>query len=275
MLRWCTNVDNVADGTVAGAIQFVKLMGIEALSVPWDAVPGFAEKGTLDLATVQAWKDEIVGAGIEWGPLVAWAPRDLPKGAEAEAHYAQLRQCFEVMAAVGTEMVVMFPPGQRDTPWDEVIAYYRPLVALADEFNIKLALHGHGRFMPSEVQKRLMADIPSPNNGLTLCSGNLFHGDGEKMYESTRELVEMGKVFYVHIRNVKKGEGEKEYWLDEGDIDIPRWIKVLADAGYSGYLREEHLPSDQYRTFQPGKNGVSDVGNAFAIGYLRHLTRTL
>jgi sugar phosphate isomerase/epimerase len=272
-LKWAVNVNNVGDGTIAGASQYCKVMGIEALSVDWDIVPGFKEKGYLEADAVVTMRDEIMANGIEWGPMVAWAPRDLPKGAAAAAHFANLQRTFAAMAAAGTEIAVMFPPGQRDTPWDEVIAYYRPLIAIADEFNIKVGLHGHGRFMPSKVQKQLMAEIPSKNNGLTLCSGNLFHGDGEAMYDSARELAEMGKVFYCHVRNVKKGEGEKEYWMDQGDVDVPRYIAALKAGGYTGYVRCEHLPTDQYRTFVPGKNGVSDIGNAYSLGFLRQYLR--
>lgn len=272
-MKWCADVGGVGGGSVASSINYVKTLGIEALSVGWANIPSFRENGYIDLETVKAMKDEIVAAGVEWGPMVAWAPRDLPTGAEADKHFANLRKNFEVMAAVGTETVVMFPPGKNDTPWDEVVAYYKPLIALADEFKIKVGLHGHGRFMPSKVQWQLMNDVPSPYNGLTLCSGNIFHGDGEGMYESSYEFAKAGKVFFAHVRNVKKGEGEKEYWLDQGDVDIPRWIASLRAGGYNGYIRSEHLPTDMYRSFKPGDNGVSDIGTAFSLGYLRHLIK--
>ncbi len=272
-MKWCADVGGVGNGTVAGAIKFVKTLGIEALSVGWAYVPSVREKGYLELEPVQAMKDEIEAAGVEWGPMVAWAPRDLPQGAEADEHFANLRKNFEVMAGVGTETVVMFPPGRPDTPWDEVVAYYTPLIALADEFGVRVGLHGHGRFMPSKVQWQLMNDVPSPNNGLTLCSGNIFHGDGEDMYDSTYELAKAGKVFFVHVRDVKEGEGEKEYWLDQGDVDLPRFIAALKAGGYNGYVRSEHLPTDMYRTFTPGENGVADIGTAFSVGYLRHLIK--
>ena len=272
-MKWCADVGGVGDGTVAGAIKYVKTLGIEALSVGWANIPSFRENGYIDYETVKAMKDEIVAAGVEWGPMVAWAPRDLPTGEEAEKHFANLRKNFEVMARVGTDTVVMFPPGKNDTPWDEVVAYYKPLIALADEFKIKVGLHGHGRFMPSKVQWQLMNDVPSPYNGLTLCSGNIFHGDGEGMYDSTYEFAKAGKVFFAHVRNVKKGEGEKEYWLDQGDVDLPRWIAALKAGGYDGYVRSEHLPTDTYRSFTPGGNGVSDIGTAFSLGYMRHLIK--
>lgn len=101
-MKWCADVGGVGDGTVAGAIKYVKTLGIEALSVGWANIPSFRENGYIDYETVKAMKDEIVAEGVEWGPMVAWAPRDLPTGEEAEKHFANLRKNFEVMARVGT-----------------------------------------------------------------------------------------------------------------------------------------------------------------------------
>ena len=75
----------------------------------------------------------------------------------------------------------------------------------------------------------------------------------------------------MHIRDVKTGMGEKEFWLDKGDIDIPRVVRVLQEIGYDGFLRSEHLPTDMYRTHVPTLSGVSDVGSAWSTGYLRAL----
>jgi sugar phosphate isomerase/epimerase len=273
MMKWAVELGNVADGTIEGTARYCKGLGIEAISVGWVKVPGFMEKGYLEADAVKAIRKQVEDAGLEFAPMVAWAPRDLPTGAEADKHFENLHRTFEAMAAAGVDTLIMFPPGKPDSTWDEVLAYYRPLMKIADEFSIRIALHGHGQFRPSKVVKKLMEDVPSPNNGLCLCCGNLWHGDHEAMYDSTRELVEMGKVFFVHVRNVKTGLNEKEFWLDEGDVDVPRYINVLKEAGYSGYVRSEHAPTDQYRTFVPYVAGVSDVGTAYAVGYLRHLTR--
>jgi len=66
------------------------------------------------------------------------------------------------------------------------------------------------------------------------------------------------------MRNVKTGQGEKEYWFDEGDIDMPKMIGALRKVGYRGSIRSEHLPTDHY-----GQPRESDVGTAWAQGYMR------
>jgi sugar phosphate isomerase/epimerase len=269
-MKWAVEMGNIGDGTVESTARYCNALGIEGISVGWTRVPGFEEKGYLEVEAVAAMRKQIEDMGVAFAPMVTWAPRDLPTGAEAESHFANLRRSFAAMAAAGVDTLIMFPPGRPDSPWDEIIAYYRELIKVAEEHNIRIALHNHGQFKPSEVLKRLMADVPSPMNGLCLCSGNTWHGDGEKMYDNMRELAD--KIFFVHVRNVKTGEGEKEYWLEQGDVDLPRFITVLKEVGYDGYVRSEHLPTDMYRTHVPTLSGVSDIGTAYAVGYLRAYT---
>ncbi|HHX66188.1 MAG TPA: TIM barrel protein [Chloroflexi bacterium] len=266
-MKWAVEVGNVGDGTPEGAARYCLKLGLEGVSLPWARVPGFEEKGYLEAEAIAPIRKKIEDMGVEFAPMVAWAPRDLPKGEEAGKHFANLRRSFEAMAAVGVDTLIMFPPGRPDSPWDEIVAYYRELIKIAEEFNIRIALHNHGQFKPVKVLKRLMEDVPSPLNGVCLCSGNSWHGDGEAMYDTMRELA--GKIFFVHVRNVKTGEGEKEYWLEQGDVDLPRFIKVLKEMGYDGYVRSEHLPTDMYRTHEPEVAGVSDIGTAYSVGYLR------
>jgi sugar phosphate isomerase/epimerase len=64
--------------------------------------------------------------------------------------------------------------------------------------------------------------------------------------------------------------GEKEFWFDEGDIDVPKLLGALKKAGYRGYWRSEHLPTDHYN--QPRS---SDVGTAWAQGYMRALQQLM
>jgi mannonate dehydratase len=120
--------------------------------------------------------------------------------------------------------------------------------------------------------KRLLEGAPSPYNGICYCTGNVWHVEGEGMYDVIRRLGE--KIFFVHIRNVKTGQGEKEYWFDKGDVDMLKVIQALKDINYRGDVRSEHLPTDLYRN-APQPPGISDIGTAFAVGYMRALLKTI
>jgi mannonate dehydratase len=137
---------------------------------------------------------------------------------------------------------------------------------LAEQSKIRIASHTLGVLSTYEGLTRLMRDAPSEYNGVCLCTGNVWHGEGENMYEATRKLGD--KIFFVHVRDVKTGMGEKEFWFHKGDVDIPRVIQVLKEIGYDGFVRSEHLPTDRYRDHVPTLSGVSDVSTAWSTGYL-------
>jgi mannonate dehydratase len=202
--------------------------------------------------------------------MVAWVPPAITAGdAEAEALFDDLRRSMEAMAAVGADTLMAFPPLRQKPSWEQLAGFYRKFVGLAEQCEIRSATHIGGVLNTYEALARLMEDAPSAYNGVCLCTGNLWHGDGEKLYDSTRKLGD--KIFFVHIRDVKTGMGEKEFWLDKGDIDIARVLRVLEEIGYDGFLRSEHLPTDRYGRHVPTLSGVSDIGSAWSTGYLRAL----
>jgi sugar phosphate isomerase/epimerase len=269
-MKLAIEVGNVGDGSVEGAIRYCKDLSFEGVSVPWSKVPGFEDKGYITAEPVKAIRAQIEDAGLEFAGMVAWVPATVTAGdAAGEAQIDNLRRSLDAMGAVGAEILVAFPPVRQETPWDQAVAFYRKFAAAAEKNGVRIATHTHGVLISEAILTRLMQDAPSPSNGICFCTGNIWHGDGEGMYDAARRLAP--KIFFVHIRNVRTGLGEKEFWLHEGDVDIPRFMQVLKEIGYDGFLRSEHLPTDQYRTYVPRMAGVSDVGSAWAAGYLRSL----
>jgi sugar phosphate isomerase/epimerase len=269
-VKLAVEVGNIGDGSVEATIRYCKGLSIEGIGVPWATVPGFGEKGYITAEPVKAIRAQIEDAGLEFAGMVGWVQPAVTNGdAEGEAMVDNLRRSLDAMGAVGSDTLVAFPPVRPETPWDQVVAFYRKFAAAAEQNGVRIATHTHGVLNNEAILTRLMNDAPSPSNGICFCTGNIWHGDGAGMYDVTRRLAD--KIFFVHIRNVKTGQGEKEYWLHEGDVDLPRFMQVLKDIGYDGFLRSEHLPTDQYRTFVPTMSGVSDVGAAWAAGYLRPL----
>ena len=153
-------------------------------------------------------------------------------------------------------------PLRKDVPWEQLVAFYRRLMKELEPNGIRFASHSGGLLVSYAMMSRLLKEVPSPNNGFCFCTGNVWHAEGERIYDIPPQLA--GRFFYVHMRNVKTGQGEKEYWFDEGDIDIPRMMGALRKVGYRGYIRSEHLPTDHY-----GQPRESDVGTAWAQGYMR------
>jgi mannonate dehydratase len=67
----------------------------------------------------------------------------------------------------------------------------------------------------------------------------------------------------VHFRNVRgKVPRYHEVFVDEGDVDMLRVIRILHDNGYDGVLIPDHTP--QMTCAAPWHAGM-----AFALGYMR------
>jgi mannonate dehydratase len=68
---------------------------------------------------------------------------------------------------------------------------------------------------------------------------------------------------YVHLRNVHgKVPNYRETFLDEGDIDVLRIVRILHANGYNGTIIPDHAP-------QMSCGAPWYAGMAFAMGYLK------
>ncbi len=258
----------IGDSSLAATIRYCQDLGIQGISVPWTMVPGYGDKGYIEAAPVKAVRAQIEDGGLALASMVAWVPSAIIAGdAEAKALFDNLRRSMEAMAAAGSDTVIAFPPMNEESQWPQAAGFYRKFAEVGERCRVRIANHPHGILKTYQAMTRLMEAGPSAYNGICFCTGNVWHGEGEKMYDVLRQLKD--KLFFVHIRQVKTGMGEKEYWLDQGDIDIPRVVQVLKEIGYSGYLRSEHLPTDRYGRHTPTASGVSDVSTAWVMGYLR------
>jgi len=269
-LKFVVEAGNIGSGTVEDAITYAKVLGIPAISVPWVRVPGFLEKGVVDAERLKVIRGQIDQAGLEFHSMMASIPRTVLDGnATAEAQFDALRRSFQAMSAVRVDLLSAFAPARKDVHWEQLVGFYRRLMKDLEPNGVRFASHSGGALNSYAAMSRLVQDVPSPNNGFCYCTGNVWHAEFDKIYEIPPQLA--SRFFYVHMRNVKTGQGEKEYWFDEGDTDIPKMIASLRKIGFRGYIRSEHLPMDRYN--QPTMQ--SDVGTAWAQGYMRAVQQLL
>jgi D-mannonate dehydratase len=264
-MKFAVEMGTIGGGTPEDAIQYCKDLEIEGISVPWGRVPGFREKGYVEADRLKALRAQIEEAGLTLPAMVTSVPATaVGSGAEADARFEDIRRNLKSMAAAKVDTLVTFVPASQKTPWEQVVGLYRRLLQEAEPCGVRIATHTSGGLRTYAALNRLMQDVPSANNGLCYCTGNIWHGEGEKMYDIPRQLS--SKIFFMHIRNVRTGLGEKEFYFDQGDIDFPRLVGVLKKIGHRGYLRSEHLPTDHY-----GQPRASDVSTAWAVGYMKAL----
>ncbi|MFU8781385.1 MAG: mannonate dehydratase [Kiritimatiellia bacterium] len=119
--------------------------------------------------------------------------------------------------------------------------FLQQVVPVAEEVGIKMAVHpddppwnllGLPRIVSTcEDLKDIVAMVPSPANGLTLCTGSLGAGHFNDLTAIAAELAP--HIHFAHLRNVIRDAGLhfREDTLFAGDIDIIGVVKELVKEG--------------------------------------------
>ncbi len=198
----------------------------------------------------------------------ATAPPDWlrrPDGQKDIQSVLQMIQCFgeASIPAVLFYTYMRRPDSKKEESesWKSLMDFYEAIAEQARTSNVKIATHGH--FHPDyliwnfDSIYRLLEDVPNPYNGVTYDAGILTLADSDP-YRAVEAFS--GRIHFAHARDVV-GNWEKfeEVFLNEGDIDYPRVLRLLIEAGFEGIICPEHLgPS------KPGENL-----EARAVAYLQ------
>jgi mannonate dehydratase len=173
-----------------------------------------------------------------------------------------------------------------DRKWEAITHFLNRVVPVAEESKVKLALHPFDGPIPPphrwrgvtevlgsvEGLKRFIAIRESPYHGLNFCQGTvseMLRQPGREIYDVIRYFGSRGKIFNVHFRNIRGGLGRfQETYIDEGDVDMLRALRVYKEVGYDGMLMPDHVPSlavdpDGSRQF------------AYTLGYIKALIRAV
>ncbi|MEZ4732896.1 MAG: mannonate dehydratase [Caldilineaceae bacterium] len=148
---------------------------------------------------------------------------------------------------------------------------------VAEAAGVRMALHPDDPPIPEplggvprivstlEQYKRIFKLAPSPCNAMLFCQGCVTEM-GVDVYAAIREIGALGKIVYVHFRNVRGSLAHfEEVFLDEGDVDMVRAMQTYRDIGFNGPFMMDHTP-------QFGPDGVGWwAGRAYAVGYIRAL----
>jgi mannonate dehydratase len=165
--------------------------------------------------------------------------------------------------------------------WERRIQFYREVLPIAEEYDVKLALHPPDPPVPDHLipgrvglleWNRLIWEVPSVCNGVKYCVGTRFES-GVDVLDEIRFLVKRRKVFNVHFRNVRgtlpRGGAYEEVILDDGDMNMLNVLKALHDAGYDGSLCPDHVP--EFMDDEPERR----IGRAYSVGYIKAMLSAL
>jgi mannonate dehydratase len=116
--------------------------------------------------------------------------------------------------------------------------------------------------------KKFVAIKESPYHGLNFCQGTvseMLKKPGEEIFDVIRYFGTRRKIFNVHFRNIRGGFlNFQETFIDDGDVDMLKAMRVYKEVGYDGMMMPDHVPD-----IQGDSNDAQ--GFAFALGYIKAL----
>lgn len=160
--------------------------------------------------------------------------------------------------------------------WKRAEWFLKELLPVAEESGVKLAAHPDDPPVPElrstprlvyqpYLYDRLVDINPSLNNCFEYCLGTITEMAEGDVYEYTQKYAQEKRLAYIHLRNVKgKAPYYHETFIDEGDLDIKKIIRLLKETNYDGVIIPDHTP---LMTCEAPWH----AGMAFAMGYLKAL----
>ena len=158
--------------------------------------------------------------------------------------------------------------------WQRLADFLTAVVPVAEEAGVRLALHPDDPPMPTlrgaarlvhqpDMYQRVLDILPSRANGIEFCAGSVAEMTEGNVYDAIERYSRQDRIGYVHFRNVKgKVPRYHEVFVDEGDVDMIRVLRILKRNNYRGVLIPDHTP--QMTCAAPWHAGM-----AFALGYMR------
>ena len=165
-------------------------------------------------------------------------------------------------------------PITHEQLWDRLARFLQEVLPVAEQAGVTLALHPDDPPLPTlRSQPRLVYQPhfyqevvnidSSPRNQMEFCCGTVAEMTAGNLYDAIGLHSRNKRLAYIHLRNVSgKVPYYRETFIDEGDIDIVRVLRILRHNHFSGVIIPDHAP--QMSCAAPWHSGM-----AFALGYLK------
>ena len=168
------------------------------------------------------------------------------------------KRCMDLAVDLGTSVVTThighLPDDESDPRWQAAHRSLSDLAAYGESVGVCFATET-GPESPEHLL-RFLKTIPSTGARVNYDPAN-FAMAGYDQLGGVKILKDY--IVHTHAKDGLKGVG-KEVPLGEGDVDFPKWIALLDEIGYDGFLTIER---------EVGDDPVGDVSKA--VAFLRTL----
>lgn len=228
-----------ADRSLADAVEYSALMGLEAFELPVGAYPGKPFFEPAALLSSKSKRDAVIGLlkdhDLELSGLAVHGNPVHPKAAHAKADHQAFEIAVKLAPMLGTDVVITFsgcPGGSaRDTrpnwvtcawppdyteilayQWDEVLVpYWADQAKLAKKHGVRVAWEAHPGFCvynpDTLIRLSARATKAAGIRGRSPLGANLdpshFFWQGIDPVLAARELGEAGLLYYVHAKDTE------------------------------------------------------------------------
>jgi mannonate dehydratase len=216
--------------------------------------------------------------GLKYNLTFLGVPRTAPTPGRGGARYST----FVYEQAKQDPPVTIAGVVDADAYWERVTYFLERVIPVAAEYKVRMAFHPQDPAMPADKGyrgvktilgsvdglKRFVTIAESPYHGLNFCQGTvseMLRKPGEEIFDVIRYFGSRGKIFNVHFRNIRGGFlNFQETFIDDGDVDMLRALRVYKEVGFDGMMMPDHVPqiTGDARGFQ---------AFAYTFGYIKAL----
>lgn len=169
----------------------------------------------------------------------------------------------------------VLPVISHEELWRRLERFLAEIIPVAEQAGVRMAAHPDDpplervRQQPRLVNQprlydRLLAARPGYHNAIEMCLGTIAEMTEGDVYEVVDKYSKgTNMIPYIHLRNVVgKVPFYRETFIDEGDIDVLRIMRILKRNRFDGVIIPDHAP--QMTCPAPWHAGM-----AYAMGYLK------
>ncbi len=166
---------------------------------------------------------------------------------------------------------------------ENLVYFLKGIMPVCEEVGVDMAIHpddppwdvfGLPRVVSTEQDFDMMFDaVPSSRNGMTFCLGSLAESKDNDVYGMAKKYAKDDRIKFAHLRNVKLDDDngsfhESGHLSKDGSVDMARFVSILVDNGFDGYVRPDHGRKIWGERGNPGY-GLYD--RALGIAYINGL----